>query len=231
MTLFEGGAHARPGDAGVGAAARFMPLVGILIGAAGGAAYWLGALIWPTSVAVVVSMLATALLCGSFRPPAWRIEAPSGAESRARAADVGVLGVVFAFLIKYNALMALSAANLPFSLPPNIGLGLIMIAGHAASRALVASVIALPAEPASPRASTPVSHVDLGISLAVGFAPAALMGIPGLVGLAAAIVARICFTAYRRRNCKTGAVQELDFIQQLTELCFYLGAIASWTYA
>lgn len=227
MTAFEGGGAARAGDAGVGPAARFVPLAGMLIGAVGGGIYWLGALIWPASIAVVLSMLATALLCGSFRHHTLGAERTSGAESGVPAADAGVLGVVFAFVIKYNALMALSAAHLPFSLPANTALGLIMIAGHAGSRALVVSIVALPTKPAS----TPVSHGDLGIALATGFAPAALMGIPGLVGLATAIVARISYAAYRRRNRKTGAIQELDIIQQLTELCFYLGAIASWTYA
>jgi cobalamin synthase len=46
-------------------APRFTPLLGVLIGAAGGGVYWLGAQIWPTSIAVVLAMLATALLSAS----------------------------------------------------------------------------------------------------------------------------------------------------------------------
>src|SRR3979490_1888282 len=105
-------------------APRFMPLFGMLIGAAAGGVYWLGAQIWPTSIAVVLSMLATVLLS-------------TGLWKSAKAADLSVVGFVFAVLVKYNALMALSAAKLPFALPANLALGLIMIAGHAASRALV----------------------------------------------------------------------------------------------
>jgi cobalamin synthase len=181
-------------------APRFTPLLGALIGALGGAVYWLGAQIWPTSIAVVLSMLATALL------PAASARTTAGPD----------LGFVFAVLVKYNALMALSAANLPFALPANLALPLIMIAGHAASRALVVS-------------SKPASHGDLGIALAIGFAPAVLLGLPGLIGLVAAIAARFAFIAYSRRN-RAVSPAVLDMTQQLTEVCFYLGALATWAY-
>jgi adenosylcobinamide-GDP ribazoletransferase len=184
-------------------APRFMPLLGVLIGAVGGAAYWLGVQLWPTSIALILSMLATALLSK-------RLGEDAG--------DLGVTGFVFALLVKYNTLMALSPANLPFALPPNLALGLIMIAGHAASRALVVSILASPS-------------ADLGIASATGFAPAALLGIPGLIGLAAAIVARIAYIAYIRRTRPPVTAGVLDVARQLTELCFYLGALASWAYA
>jgi adenosylcobinamide-GDP ribazoletransferase len=197
------------------AAPRFMPLIGALIGAVGGGVYWIGAQIWPTSIAVVLSMFATALL-----------SAGAGAGAGARAPASGMLGFVFALLVKYNALMALSAANLPFPLPANIALGLIMIAGHAASRALVVSVLASPTHPAS----KPASHGDLAMALAIGFAPAALIGLSGLIGLVAAIMARIVFIAYVRRSRPPVAAAELDITQELTEVCFYLGALATWAY-
>jgi cobalamin synthase len=190
-------------------APRFTPLVGVLIGAAGGGVYWLGAQIWPTSIAVVLAMLATALLSAS---------SGAGSVAGARTPRSELLTVVFALLIKYNALMALSAANLPYRVPANVALGLIMIAGQASSRALAVS------------ASKPVSYADLGIALAVGFAPAALIGIPALIGLAAAIAARIGFIAYLRRSRPSVTAAELDLTQQLTEVCFYLGALATWSY-
>ena len=182
-------------------APRYAPILGTLIGALGGAVYWLGTQFWPTSIAVVLSMLATGLLS-------------------ARAAVRGRFGpesFVFAVLMKYNALMALSAASLPFALPPNVALGLIMIAGQASSRALGVS-------------GTPASHTDTAIALALGFAPAALIGIPGLIGLVAAIVARVAFAAYigRRRPSVTAAGSGM--IQQFIEICFYLGALGSWSY-
>ena len=199
------------------AAPRLAPLVGAATGAVGGAVYWIGALIWPSSVAVVLSMLASALLAARTTAAAdVRSEAPGSTEG------VGLAGFVFALLVKYNVLMALSAANLPFALPANLALGFIMVGGQASSRALVVSVL-----PSTSRAAS-ISNADLVIALLVGFAPAALLGIPGLIGLVAAIAARIWFSAYVRRVRPVAA--QLEVTQILTELCFYLGALAAWAY-
>jgi cobalamin synthase len=188
-------------------------VAGALIGALGGAVYWLGAQLWPTSVAVVLAMLATTL--------------PAVTPAHSTADEYGgIAGLVFALLVKYNALMALSAANLPFALPANVALGVIMIAGHASSSALVASIPASPAR----SATMPASHADLGIALAIGFAPAALIGLPGLVGFAAAIAARIALVAYLRRRARELSPAIIDMTRQMTEVCFYLGALAAFAY-
>jgi adenosylcobinamide-GDP ribazoletransferase len=192
-----------------GAAARYVPVVGVLIGALGGGVYWLGAQLWPTSIAVVLSMLATAL-----------------ATPNVRARGFGTVGFVFALLLKYNTLMALSAASLPFAVPANVALGLIMISGHAASRALVVSLMASSAHDSPIR----VSNGDLVFAIGIGFAPATLLGIPGLIGLAIAILARVAFGAYLKRNRKTIESAAFYATQQLTEVCFYLAALASWAY-
>jgi adenosylcobinamide-GDP ribazoletransferase len=204
-------------------APRFTPLLGVLIGTVGGAVYWLGAQLWPTSVAVVLSMLATAVLPGGTLESAVSEQPTSETTRNVRVRGFGMVGFVFALLLKYDALMALSAASLPFAVPANVALGLIMIGGHAASRALVVSLIASQNRVSSP----PVSNGDLGLALAVGFAPAALLGIPGLVGLVAAILARVAFGAYLKRTNANGAPYAT---QQLTEICFYLAALASWTF-
>ncbi len=182
---------------------RFAPLLGVLIGAASGCVYWLGMQIWPASIAVVLSMVAAEIL-----------SAPAP-ESNGRTAALGMSVFVFGVLVKYNALMALSAASLPFALPANLALGLIMIAGQCISRALAVSV------------SMGASYGDLGIALAIGIAPAALIGIPGLVGLVLAISAHLAYVALaRRRGTAVDAVQ-LNRIRQLTEVCFYLGVLAA----
>ncbi len=210
------------------AAPRFTPLWGVLIGAVGGGVYWVSAQLWPTSIAVILSMLATNVLSAGREPD-------TAADSPAPTRDRELLGRVFALLVRYNALMALSAASLPFALPTNLALGFIMIAGQAASRALLVSVIAPPVQPVpalTPMPTPPsASHADLGIALVLGFAPAALIGIPGLIGLAAAIAARFAVIAYlRRRGRATPAGRELQMTRQTTEVCFYLGALAAWAY-
>jgi adenosylcobinamide-GDP ribazoletransferase len=191
---------------------QYAPLLGILIGALGGAIYWLAVQIWPSSVAVILSMAATALLTTEFRAlPATRLD---------------LFGRVLCLLVKYNALMALSAAKLPFAAPPNVPLALIMICGYAASFALLVSVMATRAEKSAPK----ISHGALGLALLIGFAPAALLGIPGLIGLAAAIVAGIGFIAFFKYKRISASGDRLDATQLVTEVCFYLGALATWRY-
>lgn len=206
--------------------ARYLPLVGILIGAIGGAVYWLAAPLWPASVAVVLSLFAIAWLSGNMSDNSF--------------AKLSLLWTdLFVLLVKYNVLMALTAANLGFSVPANVALGLIMVCGQAASRALLVSVLAVRTSAAEARARAAgnggaqlpphASSQDLTVSLVLGFAPAALLGIPGLMGLAAAIIMRIGLAAYVKRN-SSSARALLNTVQQSTEVCFYLGALATWTY-
>ncbi len=192
---------------------QFAPLSGALIGTLGGVIYWLAVQIWPTSVAVILSMASTALLTTEWQGgmPATRLEVSSRA-----------LGL----LIKYNALMALSAARLPFAAPANVPLGLIMLCGYAASFALPVSVMALRPEKSAPK----VSSGALGFALLIGFAPAALLGIPGLIGIAAAILAGMGIIAFLKFKRAGGSHDALDLTQLLTEACFYLGALATWRY-
>jgi adenosylcobinamide-GDP ribazoletransferase len=189
------------------------PLIGALIGALGGALYWLAVQIWPSSVAVIVSMAATAPLTGWIRGalPATRFD---------------VLSRVLCLLIKYNALMALSAAKLPFAVAPNLALALIMICGHAASFALMLSVTATRPVTPAPR----LSSGALAVALVIGFAPASLLGIPGLIGLTVAIVAGLCIIAFLKFKRGGSPDDALEMTQLLTETCFYLGALATWRF-
>ena len=190
----------------------YAPLLGIVIGALGGAIYWLAVQIWPSSVAVILSIAATALLTTEFRGlPATRLD---------------LLGRVLCVLVKYNALMALSAAKLPFAAPANVPLALIMICGYAASFALLVSVMATRTRESAPT----IGHGALSLALLIGFAPAALLGIPGLIGLAAAIVVGLGFIAFFKYKKIVVTDEKLDATQLVTEACFYLGALATWKY-
>jgi cobalamin synthase len=187
------------------AATRFVPLAAMVLGSMSGGLYWLAAAVWPTSVALVLSMLAGELATGSLKQGGgfW----------------------VFGLLIKYNALMALSAAGVPIPLPEHVPLGLIMVAGYAVSRALAVSV-----QPAPTAAAARGTAADLGLALVLGLAPATLLGIPGLTGLAAAIAVRLTLGAYVLPKLPAELPPRLDLAQQATEIGFYLGALATWTY-
>lgn len=182
-------------------AARFLPLAGMALGLLGGFVYWLAVEIWPASVALMLSLLATALATGEIR-------------------QRGAVWILV-LLIKYNALMALSAAHVPIPLPDDAALGFVMMAGHAASRALEVSVMVN-----RPRGA----DADLSIALCLGLAPAAFLGIPGLVGLAAAITTRMVLTSLFLPKLTAEPRARLATTQQFTEIGLYLGALAAWRY-
>ncbi len=193
--------------------AKFAPLVGALIGTLGAAAYWLSAEIWPSSVAVILSMALTAWLAAATH-------------SALPASRFDLAFRLFCLLIKYNALMALSAAQLPFAVPANVALGLIMICAHAASYALMIGVLG--ARP--PDEGSKLGSGTLSIALLLGLAPAAILGIPGLSGLAAAIAVSLGVIAYLRLKGASAADELPGLAQQLAEASFYLGALATWSY-
>jgi adenosylcobinamide-GDP ribazoletransferase len=193
--------------------AKIAPLVGALIGTLGAAAYWLSVQIWPSSVAVILSMALTAWLVAGTHDvlPATRFDLSFR---------------LFCLLIKYNALMALSAANLPFAAPPNVALGLIMICAHAASYALMIGVLS--ARP--PAEGSKLGSGTLSIALLLGLAPAAILGIPGLSGLAAATALSLGVIAYLRIKGANRVDESPGIAQQVAETSFYLGALATWSY-
>jgi hypothetical protein len=222
--------NSTPRDNGAGAGhatARLASLTGLGVGALSGGVYWLAVQFWPSSVALMLSILAGTLLSNDLRQAVTvnRIE---------------VVSQVFYVLIKYNILMALSAAKLPFAAPPDTALCLIMICGYGASRALsvwmssrraptapshaaplpAPPVHAAPAQAAAPRAA-PLPLLDLALAVMIGLAPAMLLGLPGLIGLAAAVLSAIGLMRIRAGD---------SLAPWITEVCFYLGAQASWSY-
>ena len=191
---------------GAPAVTKFAPLAGLAVGAIAGAVYWLAVQLWPSSVALILSMLTSTLLTRGLR---------QGGTARGFEA----LGQLFYVLLKYNVLMALSAAKLPFDAPPNTALCLIMICGYGAARSLQ---VCLTASRAPPPGTAPLSHLDMGVALLIGFSPALVLGLPGLVGLAAAVASVLGLSIAPRSFIR--------FAPWVAETCFYLGAQASWSY-
>ena len=176
---------------------RLAPLHAALTGLAAGAAYWLSAQLWPASIAVALAML-VATLCAGF----WEPHRPNR--------DLRLW--FFYLLLKFSALMALSAAKLPFSFPANAALGWIMLSALMTAAALAVSG----------------RIVDHAIAFALGFTPAVLLGVSGLVGLAVAISTALAMISYRKfagRDTQTGH----EALKLASEVAFYLGAVASWS--
>ena len=222
-------------------AARYFPLVGILIGGIGAAATELAALALPISVAVAIGMAATILATGAFHEDGfadscdgfgggWEKAQVLAIMKDSRIGSYAALGVGLILLTKWNALLELDAA---FE-PPLLALAL--VAGHAASR--LASTVLIStldyvrdddSSRAKPLAQRMALH-ELGIATVFGLAPCLLLpALDALVALAAAALATLLAARYfvRRIGGYTGDC--LGATQQIGELAFYLGLLCSFT--
>lgn len=214
-------------------AARYLPLVGALVGGLGAVVYLAALRVFPASIAVLLSMAATLGATGAFHEDGLAdcCDAFGGGATRddvlrimrdPRIGAFGAIGLVVALALKWQTLAAL----------PPLTAAWLMLASHAASRAIAASYLvtldyartegkAKPvAERMSPRA----------------FAFVAASGLPwlfwpnwraGAFALAVAIVLRALLARWfvRRIGGYTGDC--LGFAQQVSELAIYL-AVLGW---
>ena len=222
-------------------AARYFPLVGILIGGIGAAVTELTALALPIAVAVLLGMAATILATGAFHEDGfadscdgfgggWEKAQVLAIMKDSRVGSYAALGVGLILLTKWNALLELDAA---FE-PPLLALAL--VAGHAASRLAPTVVIFTldyvrddDSSRSKPLAQRMASH-ELVIAVLFGLAPCLLLPLlDALAALAAAALAALLAARYfvRRIGGYTGDC--LGATQQLSELAFYLGLLCSFT--
>jgi adenosylcobinamide-GDP ribazoletransferase len=230
-----------PADVGytparMAATSRWHPAVGALVGAAAGLVYWIAAQVFPPALAALVATAAGLLATGAFHEDglADACDGLGGGATRERALEImrdsrlGTFGAAGLGLMLAGKVLALAA--LPGALVP-----LVLVAGHAASRASSVSVIATSRYVRDHGTAKPVAEAlgsgGLSLALATGglavlatalVAPAAAVA-GGLLGLGLGHWAmRAAFE--RRLGGYTGDC--LGAVQQTSELGFYLGVLA-----
>ncbi len=225
-------------------AARYFPLVGLLVGLMAAVTWWLASWVLPPALAVLCSMAATIYLTGAFHEDGLADSADGlgGGIDRARQLEImqdsrlgsyGAIALVGVLLFKFQALSALTPAILPFAL----------IAAHALSRLAAVYIMATTSYVRSAGKSKPLATTlprqDLWLASAFGLL--CWLGFATMLGVNHSAMAAIRFllvTAlplmgiwwwWRRlilRNLQGYTGDTLGATQQLTELAFYLGLLA-----
>ncbi len=221
-------------------AARYFPLVGILVGVLGGLTFLLAALVLPVSLAILLSMAATLLVTGAFHEDGladsvdgfgggWTKPQVLAIMKDSRIGSYGAIAVGLMLLAKFNALYEL----------PDEWIAPAIVAAHAASRfCSTALIYALDyvRDDDSARAKPLAVRMGAG-SLAVaalfGLAPLALLpwqaALAGL-GLAALTTFLVARYFVRRIGGYTGDC--LGATQQGAELAIYVGMLAiAWNFS
>ena len=215
-------------------ASRYFPLVGVLVGAVGAAAYAAAALVWPAPVAVVLSTAATIYLTGAFHEDGFAdmCDGFGGGLTRERVLEImkdsriGSYGAVALVLLLGLKLALLSM------LTPLAAIAALLLA-HPLSRLAASSLIyaleyARENGKAKPMAQQ-MSKSELAIAIACVALPATLLPLYGLLNWPT--VAGACFAAaaaalwlgakcVRRIGGYTGDC--LGAVQQVSEVAIYL---------
>ncbi len=219
---------------GLARAARYLPLIGLVVGGFGALVFWLASQVWAQPVAVVLSMVATIALTGAFHEDglADTADGLGGGWDKAkilaimkdsRVGSYGVIAVVIALLGKFALLSTLPAGQVVATL----------IAGHAVSRFCAVSLMATMAyarDDETSKARPVAARLGAGALLfALVFAVLPLvMFAPeqALPAIAMAALATLWLAAKCRRWLGGYTGDCLGAMQQLAEIAFYLGLAA-----
>ncbi|MDD3352452.1 adenosylcobinamide-GDP ribazoletransferase [Zoogloea sp.] len=225
----------------LGQAARFLPLVGWIIGLAGALTYGLVVQVLPVEIAIVLSMALTIRLTGAFHEDGWAdtCDGLGGGWTReqvlaimkdSRIGSYGTIGLVLLLLAKYLALSSLASQE-------DYPVIAALLVAHPLSRLAAVAVMALldyarsdDSSKSAPVARRPTA-LELGVATLAGVLPLLLLSALEALGalLAVAIVVIWSRRTYARRlGGYTGDC--LGATQQLAELGIYLGVLAAWSF-
>ena len=216
--------------------ARYFPAVGLLVGGIGALIYLGAALTWPQPVAVLLSMAATIYATGAFHEDglADTVDGLGGGWEKLRILEImkdsrvgsyGVVAMVLALLGKFTLLNGLDAALIPFAL----------LAGHAFSRLCSTLLLATmdyvredllaKSKPLATRLSTGALLVALGSVIPVLF----LLPIANVLSACCLAAISTFWLALKFRRWLGGYTGDcLGATQQVSEIFFYLGLLATW---
>lgn len=225
-------------------AARYFPLVGLLVGLLAAVVWWLASWLLPPALAILSSMAATIYVTGAFHEDGLADSADGlgGGMTRDRKLEImqdsrlgsyGAIALIGMLLFKFQALSALTPAILPFAL----------IAAHALSRLAAVYIMATASyvrfKGKSKPLATTLTRQDLWCATACGLV--CWLGFAAMLGVNHSAIASgrfLLMTAlpvfgiwwwWRRlilRQLQGYTGDTLGAAQQLTEVAFYLGLLA-----
>lgn len=211
---------------------RYFTLVGILVGMVGAATFWLSDIVLPQEIAILLSMVATVLLTGAFHEDglADAIDGLGGGWTReqvltimvdSRIGSYGAIGLVLILLTKYQSLSYQTTALIPASI----------VAAHALSRLCAVLVMFtqsyVKADGKTKPLATQLSLSELMIATFFGLLPLAFLALKYLVALIPVAIVWCWFSAKIKMRIGGYTGDCLGAMQQLTEVAFYVGLLAS----
>lgn len=218
---------------------RYFPVIGWLVALLTAGVYMLACAVWPTVIAVLFSMIAGVVLTGALHEDGWAdvCDGFGGGASAERVLAImkdsrvgayGVIGLVLVLATKASALHAMPAQQVVAAL----------LIAHPLSRWMATVLIwrldYARGEGKAKAMAQRMGHGEFAFSTLCGWLPALLLIVIGIVTwqkIAIALMLAACACSYlislflRRIGGYTGDC--LGAVQQITEVCFYLGLLAA----
>ncbi|RLJ68326.1 adenosylcobinamide-GDP ribazoletransferase [Sulfurisoma sediminicola] len=227
-------------------AARYFPLVGIIVGAIGAAVTLAAMKLWPAPLAVLLGMAATLLATGAFHEDGladsidgfgggWTREQVLAIMKDSRIGSYGAIGIGLTLLAKFEALVVLATVpqgDFLRGVSPAPSFLAALIAGHTVSR-FTSTMLIFTLDYArdddsskSKPLATRMGRGELALAALFGLAPCLLLP-PTQVVVALLLVTAVTLLAARYFVKRIGGYTGdcLGATQQLAELAFYLGLI------
>jgi adenosylcobinamide-GDP ribazoletransferase len=216
-------------------AARYFPLVGVLVGLIGALALWASSLVLPSPLPAILSTAVTILLTGALHEDglADTFDGLGGGATRERALEImkdsrlGTFGAAALVLTLLAKIAALNALPIEFAV-------MVLIAGHALSRAcaitlLFAGRYAGNTEQSRARpVAQPMSGGAFSVAAVVGVLPLIWCGRHALAGIISALALLYALSRWFTNRLGGFTGDTLGAAQQLTEVAFYLAVLVSW---
>lgn len=213
---------------------KYLPLIGLLIGSISAAVYWLSVQILPSSIAILLSMIAAIFATGAFHEDGFAdvCDGFGGGWDKQRILDImkdshigayGTIGIGLLLLSRYTALHEIDIRALPA----------IMIAGHVTSRWATVwfmyshSYARAGENSKSDKVAKPLSLQSFVIASATTAAVLAFLPTYVLIAAASVPVTKIIFARYINKCIGGYTGDVLGATQQLTEVIFYICVLAA----
>lgn len=227
-------------------AARYFPLMGIIVGLVGASVTYLFAMILPISLAIILGMVTTILTTGAFHEDGFAdaVDGFGGGYGKLRILDImkdsrvgsyGVIAMALLLLAKFTALSEIASQH-------SVALAcVVLISGHAISRLASTTLLYFleyvreDALSKSKPLSTQLTRLELCIAGFFGLLPAA-----GLlyvwpqpyafaVSLLLVLITSICAARYFNKHIGGYTGDCLGATQQIAEMAFYIGLLCKFS--
>ena len=218
--------------------AKYLPLVGVIIGSLVAIVYWLAHFIFPQSVAILLSMIASLLLTGAFHEDGFAdaCDGFGGGNDRdsvlrimqdPRIGSFGAIATVMLLLLKFETLTHINTALLPATL----------IAAHALSRFSAISFVYthdyVRAEGTgkSSHIAQRTNRTDLSLAAVFGLIPLLAFDLVTALFIVGVIaIARWQMAKYFTKRLGGYSGDCLGMAQQLSEVLIYLCILGTWAF-